>query len=53
MPHYQEPRDVRMKLAALQMAEEDEVVKKLEMRVEEEQEVASSWMKRVSFSLRK
>ena len=38
---------VRMELDALQTAEEDEVVKKLELRIKEEQETASSWMKRV------
>ena len=38
---------VRMKLDALQTAEEDEVAKKLELRIKEEQETASSWMKRI------
>ena len=38
---------VRMELDALKTAEEDEVVKKLELRVKEEQETASNWMKRV------
>ena len=38
---------VRMELDALKTAEEDEVVKKLELRVKEEQETAGSWMKRV------
>ena len=36
---------VRMELDALQTAEEDEVVKKLEQSMMEEQETASSWMK--------
>ena len=38
---------VRMEFDALKTAEEDEVVKKLELRVKEEQETASGWMKRV------
>ena len=38
---------VRMELDALKTAEEDEVVKKRGLRVKEEQETASSWMKRV------
>lgn len=37
---------VRMELAALQTAEEDAVVKKLEMRVGKEQETTTSCMKR-------
>ena len=38
---------VCMELDVLQTAEEDEVVKNVEMRIKEEQETASSWMKRI------
>ena len=38
---------VRMEVDALKTEEEEEAVKKLELRVKEEQETASSWMKRV------